>query len=220
MRESTKNNELKKSENIINEQPLNINTTKNIMTITSDIENIEESDIEEKNSAEVHEKRNITILGDSMIKHIERYKMRQGMKNNEKIYVKTFPGAKTTCMEDYIKPSLKNKPDVILLHVGTNNLKSEDIPENIADDIIKLATNTRPIAKEVIISGIVARNDQYNKKGNEVNNFLKSKCVLNNLTFCDNSNISRNYHTNGSGLHLNYRGTVALANNFLRCLNN
>ena len=62
--------------------------------------------------------------------------MRQGKKKNEKVYVKTFPGAKTSCMVDYIKPSLKNKPDVILLHVGTNNLKTDDKPEDIAENII------------------------------------------------------------------------------------
>ena len=48
VRELTKYNELKKSKNIINEQPLNISATKNIITISSDVENIEDSDIEEK----------------------------------------------------------------------------------------------------------------------------------------------------------------------------
>lgn len=37
--------------------------------------------------------------------------------------------------------------------------------------------------------------------------------------FCDNSNVSRKYHLNGSGLHLNTNGTITLADNFLRCLN-
>ena len=115
--------------------------------------------------------------------------------------------------------SLNHKPDVLVLHVGTNNLKSANKPEDIANDIIKLATSIKSRVNEIIISGIVDRNDQFNTKGNEVNDILKTKCILNNFTFCDNSNILRSYHTNGSGLHLNYRGTVALANNFQRCLN-
>ena len=119
-----------------------------------------------------------------------------------------------------MKPSLKNKPDVILLHVGTNNLRTDNTPEDISNDIINLATTSKTSENHIIISGIVGRNDALNNKATEVNNLLKSKCDVNNFTFCDNSNISRNYHTNASGLHLNYKGTITLANNFLRCLNN
>ena len=36
--------------------------------------------------------------------------------------------------------------------------------------------------------------------------------------FLDNANITNKY-LNGSGLHLNYHGTAALANNFLRIIN-
>ena len=70
-----------------------------------DIKNNNEKDI-------VKAKRCITILGDSTIKHIESYKMGQGMLKDEKVYIKSFPGAKTACMEDYMKLSLKYKPDV------------------------------------------------------------------------------------------------------------
>ena len=70
----------------------------------------------------------------------------------------------------------------------------------------------------MLISGIVKRNDSLDKKVMEVNEWIKSKCIINDLTFCDNSNISKRYHTNGSGLYLNYKGTVTLAKIFLRCL--
>ena len=41
-----------------------------------------------------------------------------------KIYVKTFSGATTTCIEDYMKPSLWMSPDQFILHIGTNDLAS------------------------------------------------------------------------------------------------
>ena len=40
-------------------------------------------------------KRNITLIGDSLIKNIVAHKMKRCMKSNEKIYVKSFPGATT-----------------------------------------------------------------------------------------------------------------------------
>ena len=61
-------------------------------------------------------KRNITILGDSMSKDINSYKMRQDLTANDRIYIKSFPGATVGCMKDYSKPSLEFKRDVILLH--------------------------------------------------------------------------------------------------------
>ena len=66
-----------------------------------------------------------------------------------------------------------------------------------------------------MVSGIVGRNDEHHKKGMDVNTILKTKCIENSLNFIDNSNISINKHLNGSGLHLNFNGTVRLANNFL-----
>ena len=109
------------------------------------------------------------------------------MLKGENVHVKSFPGAKTVCMLDYMKPSLKNIPDVILLHVGTNNLQTDNTPEDISNDIINLATTSKNSENDIIISGIVGRNDALNSKATEVNNFLKPKCDVNNFTFCDNS---------------------------------
>ena len=46
-----------------------------------------------------------------MIKHLNRWEMSMKINNPGcKIYVKHFALAKTTCMEDYIQPSLRNEP--------------------------------------------------------------------------------------------------------------
>ena len=105
------------------------------------------------------------------------------MLKGEKVDLKSFPGAKTACMVDYMKPSLKNKPDVILLHVGTNNLRTDNTPEDISNDIINLAMTSITSENHIIISGIVGRNDALNNKATEVNNLLKSKCDVNHFSF-------------------------------------
>ena len=56
-----------------------------------------------------------------------------------KTYVKTFFGATVSCMEDYMKPSLKNSPYHFILHVGTNDLSSEKCSVEIAVSIINMA---------------------------------------------------------------------------------
>ena len=45
-------------------------------------------------------KSNIYILGDSMVKHIEGWKLTRKTDKNHKIYVRSFPGAKVKCMKD------------------------------------------------------------------------------------------------------------------------
>ena len=77
------------------------------------------------------------------------------MINNEKVYVKSFPGETVKCMEDYIKPSMNFNPDVVLIHIGTNSLRSQETPETLANRIMSVAEKTKTDETDVIVSGIV-----------------------------------------------------------------
>ena len=48
--------------------------------------------------------------------------MSKKLNANCKVFVKTFSGVKTTCMNDYVKPSVKGSPDDFIKHVGTNDV--------------------------------------------------------------------------------------------------
>ena len=142
--------------------------------------------------------------------------MKHKLPSNEKLYVKSFPGATVEDMVDYSKPTVRRKPDLIILHAGSNDLRSDKTSDDISSDIMQLALQLKTDLNDVMISSIISRADSYNAKGAEVNLQLKAECERYNLMFIDHSNISANKHLNGSGLHLNYKGTVTLANNFLR----
>ena len=164
-------------------------------------------------------KRSVTVIGDSIIKGIEAHKMKRCMNHNERIYVKSFSGAVIDDLRDYAKPSQRYDPDLFILHGGSNELRSVKTPEEISDEVVKLALELKTDKNEVMVSGLVGRSDEHNEKGMKVNDFLKIKCSKYNLCFINNSNISVNKHLNGSGLHLNQTGTNALAKNFLRVIN-
>ena len=51
-----------------------------------------------------------TIIGDSMIKKVFGNKLSRELDNKHHIVVQSFGGAKTQCMEDYIKPTVKLAP--------------------------------------------------------------------------------------------------------------
>ena len=95
--------------------------------------------------------------------------MKKCMKPNEKIYVKSFPGAKIADMQDHAKPSQQYNPDQFILHMGSNDLHTPKTAEEITDKLIKLALEIKTYGNGIIVSSIIARNDEYNDKGMGVN---------------------------------------------------
>ena len=60
---------------------------------------------------------------------------------------------------------------------NTNSVTSHETPETLANNIINLATKSKSKETDVIISGIVKRNDSLNNKVKQVNECIKSKCI-------------------------------------------
>ena len=110
-----------------------------------------------------------------MTKLLNGWEMTKKIQSNCKICVKTFSGATVSCMEDYMKPSLRNPPDHFILHVGTNDLSSGKCAVEIAESILKLACRLKNEIHDVSVSTIILRTDdkKLNEKGMEVNLHLK-----------------------------------------------
>ena len=79
------------------------------------------------------------ILGDIIIKHVKSYNLSK-LLDNCKVYVKDFPSAKVRGMQDYVRPTRRENPNHIILHVGTNDLTTNIPPEKVAESIIDLAS--------------------------------------------------------------------------------
>ena len=99
-------------------------------------------------------KRVVTVIGDSMIKDVKPWNMHCP---DHKVYTKCFPGATVQDMHYYVKPSQKQDPDTFILHIGTNNLRSDKTPQQIAEDIIELAQTMKTGANDIIISSLINR---------------------------------------------------------------
>jgi len=80
------------------------------------------------------------ILGDSIVKDLDGYLLTGSLQKKFIVKVRSFSSATTECMWDYCKPTLrKDDPSNIILHTGTCDFKLEKEPEEIAEDIVKLA---------------------------------------------------------------------------------
>ena len=74
-----------------------------------------------------------------MIKKLNGYFLTKKVRHKYLIKVRSFSGAKVSCMVDHVKPTLRDdKPDHIILHAGTNDLRAEKSTSQIAKSIMDL----------------------------------------------------------------------------------
>ena len=150
-----------------------------------------------------------------MVKHITG----PGISKNDHVHVKTYRVATTDNIIDYIKPTIRQKRDIFIIHSGTN-----DSTKNINTMI----TVWKVVAavKEIVTKGKIklgfscsfARSDTNKEedisKTTGLKNIIKEIQVLFlKFFFIDNNNIDTTC-LNKSKLHLNRKGTYYLANNF------
>ena len=128
--------------------------------------------------------------------------------NNEKVVVKYFSGSTTEDMMTWIKPRLKRNPDRFIIHVRTNDLRSDQ--ENI-----EVANNSKTDTNKVLISSIVRARDNLNGKGRQVNSFLKEFCTENDFVYLNNGNIKPRQQCNHGGIHLDTLSMICLIFLFL-----
>ena len=108
-----------------------------------------------------------------------------------------------------MKPILNDDtPDVLILHIGCNDIGNKQLTENEIAEWIKESN-----VNDVFISSLMCRAQKsLNDKVMALKNILKRVCKSNGLGFIDNSNFCvENLFENG--LHLNDDGKVTLANN-------
>ena len=213
-KDSKKNNTMNKATAIAKH-----NTNRSNSTMPNEISNANQSkstkqlntDQHHDNSKPRNQKVKTTVIvGDSMIKNLQGWRLSNA---NNHVVVKSFSGATTSDMEDYLKPIVRREPEEIILHVGTNDLKLIS-DELVADGVINLAIQVRensPSTK-VTISSILPRTDKtgLSDKISLVNKRLKSFCEQNNLDQLEHRAIDLTC-LNGRGLHLNRKGTSILA---------
>ena len=72
------------------------------------------------------------VVGGSIVKKVEGWELST---KDDLLFVRSFPGAKTDDIELYIKPTLKNKPERIIIHCGANYLKTSR-PQSIVENIL------------------------------------------------------------------------------------
>ena len=65
-------------------------------------------------------------VGDSMIKHVNG----REVSRDNLIKIRFHPGATTDDFIDYVRPTARKKPDIIIIHTSTNDIQNNYFPFN------------------------------------------------------------------------------------------
>ena len=72
-----------------------------------------------------------------MIKLLKDYETSKEV-DKYKVFIKSFGGAKTRCMEDHMKRKIRETPDHVIFLVGTNDLNGNRKPQFISKPIVDM----------------------------------------------------------------------------------
>ena len=166
------------------------------------------------NNTNVIDRKNVFIVGDSLLNGINE----NGMKKlNHNVKVRNHPGATTEDIIDHIKPILRKKPDLLIVHSGTNDLTNEKVDtteclENINRYIKKTSPNTT-----LVVSKLIKRKDKpgIDKNLNDLNESIERSCKLMNVEMIGNDNIMEG-NLSTKKLHLNKSGNSKFAQNLIK----
>ena len=170
----------------------------------------------DQNTSDTKRKPSIFIMGDSMVKKLNGYLLTKKVKHKGIVKVRPFTTAKVSCMQDHVKPTIRDiNPPQIILHGGANDLKTERTASQIAKSIFDLNISLKKNGNMIAVSGIVPRLDELYNKAAEENNRLELMCKQRSLPYISHyETIDPNKHLNESNLHLNSYGIGVFAENF------
>ena len=96
-------------------------------------------------------------------------------------------------MHHHVQPSLDYNPAVIVLHCGTNDLRDEKDPANIANGIIQLAESIKNTNTQIIVSSLTTRSDKFKKSAAIVNTKLNELCENQSIHIIKHPNIEEKH---------------------------
>ena len=139
-----------------------------------------------------------------------------------KIHLKSYPGAKVSQLNHYIKPTLEEyKYDCAIIHVGINDVirdKNDIDLNNLPNSILEIANTCQSYSIGKIIISALLPSKPTKVNISQINETLKNLCSRNNFIFVEHKNIGFD-DLLVDGIHLLNSGKAMLGSNFVSKVN-
>ena len=103
------------------------------------------------------------------MKHLHGKSIANRTSSDHIIVVKLFAGARTKTMKHYVSSDLEKSQILIIVHTCTNDLKSDNSPEEITNEITSLALSVKGKGQQIAVSEIVPGRDRFSKIAKDFN---------------------------------------------------
>ena len=117
-------------------------------------------------------------------------------KNGNKVNVKFYPGATAENITDHLRPAMRKKADVTIIHAGTNDLTNDVNTMKSVKTITNIIEEMKGVGDiQVGFSGIIERRDHgHDEKIKDINERIQRFCNNKGFFFfyIYNSNVDEN----------------------------
>ena len=119
-------------------------------------------------------KKDIIIVGDSMMKHVNGSEVSR----DDSVKNRCHPGATTDDIIDYVRPTARKKPDMIIFHTGNNGVRNK---VNTLQKVKEVITTIEEIDVsnkiQIVFSSVTHLDDQdFEEEIKEINKMLENLC--------------------------------------------
>ena len=144
--------------------------------------------------------------------------MEGGISGSRKVKIRRYPGCTSNDLVHHAIPSINKNHDVIICHVGTNDLTNEKDTITNLTSIVNRIKRKCPLTT-IAISSVITRKDkkELENRAAILNKELMHFCDDNIIDFIPNENIDETC-LGIRKLHLNRKGNSYLAVNFIEYL--
>ena len=139
----------------------------------------------------------------------------RGLSKQHTIKAKNFPGSATETILEKLENLLESKPDILIVHAGSNDLQKNINPLNNLRKVHWKCLDLSPETK-LVFSNIIIRKDKNNldKHQKDVNARMKNFCKQKDIGLIDNCKLEE-HHLSTKKLHLNNKGYSVFVKNIL-----
>ncbi|PIK56536.1 hypothetical protein BSL78_06553 [Apostichopus japonicus] len=165
----------------------------------------------------IHPRPVAVIIGDS----IPRYLIGRRLSRRYRVVNSCIPGMTIQKLIQFVPLLIgEEQPAVIIVHCGTNNIMMHNTRE-IINLLSELDSTIKSLVRgvKVAFSGLTGNRNCFHTDVLicHINDNIKQFCQEHNSSFIDNSSLTLS-HISRDGIHLNRRGIVQLAMNFIAYL--